>query len=120
MSSHIDLGKEGEEIACDYLLHKGYTLLDRNYRFQKAEVDLIFKDGSQLVFVEVKTRESSYLVEPRLLISRSKQKQIVKASDFYLKDKELDLESRFDVVIIVLNSTEKSLNHIANAFTPIG
>ena len=120
MSDHIDLGREGEDLAMEYLLQKGWTFLDRNYRVQKAEVDLIFRHQEQIIFVEVKARESDYLTDPRLLITRAKQKQIVKVADFYLKSKELDGESRFDVVIIVLNKKTRSIDHIPNAFTAIG
>ncbi len=119
MSSHIDLGKEGEDLAFDFLLQKGWKLLTRNYRFQKAEIDLVMLDDQQIVFIEVKTRESDYLVDPRLLITRGKQKQIIKAADFYLKSNKVDFEARFDVVIIVLNSKQKSLQHISNAFTSL-
>lgn len=119
MSKHIDLGKKGEEMALDFLLKKKYTLLHKNYRYNRGEIDLIFSFNKQMIFVEVKTRESNYLVDPRMLVSLSKQKQIIKVADFYLKQNEIDLESRFDVVVIVINNAEKTMIHYEDAFHPI-
>lgn len=120
MSDHIDLGKEGEDFALEFLVRKGWQLLDRNFRFQKAEVDLIFEHQAEIIFVEVKARESDYLSDPRLMITKSKQKQIIKAADYFLKLREIDLPARFDVVTIIINKKERTINHIANAFTTVG
>lgn len=119
MSKHIDLGKLGEDLAFDFLCSKKYTFADRNYRYKKGEVDLIFIDANQIVFVEVKTRESNYLTDPSMLVSLTKQKQIIKIADYYLKTNEIDLETRFDVVVIICNQKEKTITHYQDAFIPI-
>ena len=68
MSEHNDLGKLGEKLAAEHLRKKGYDILVQNYFFGKAEVDIVARKDNQLVFVEVKTRQSSYLVDPEFMV----------------------------------------------------
>ena len=69
-------GREGERIAVDYLTEKGYRILRRNYRFGRGEIDIIAQDGTELVFVEVKTRRTSAFGEPEEAVTPKKQSQI--------------------------------------------
>lgn len=118
MAEHNDLGKAGEELALSTLLKKGFTLKEKNYRFAKAEIDLIMEDGKDLVFIEVKTRQTAQIGEPYLAVTRSKQKLIIKAAHQYIVSRDLDVNARFDVVSIVLNSYRTDIEHIEGAFTP--
>jgi len=118
MAEHNDLGKAGEALALTALLQKGYTLKEKNYRFSKAEIDLIMDDGKDLVFVEVKTRQTAEIGEPYLAVTRGKQRQLIKAAHHYIVSKDLDVNARFDVVSIVHNSYRTSIEHIEDAFTP--
>ena len=114
-----ELGNIGESIACDALRNKGYNILCRNYFFNKAEVDIIAEKGGQLIFVEVKTRISSYLTDPSLLVSIGKQKQIIRVADQYVKDFFPEREWRFDIIVVITNSEYTSIEHIEDAFYPM-
>ncbi|UKN00694.1 YraN family protein [Paracrocinitomix mangrovi] len=119
MADHNDLGVAGEELAVDFLVNKGHTILSRNYRFQKMEIDIISEWGNMLVVTEVKTRQSSYLTDPNEILSLSKQRFLIKAADQYIKENEIDKDCRFDLVIIVLNEKQKEIEHIEDAFYPM-
>ena len=118
MAEHNDLGKAGEELALAALLKKGFILKEKNYRFIKAEIDLIMSQGDDLVFIEVKTRQTAEIGEPFLAVTRSKQKQIIKAAHHYIVSRDLDVNARFDVVSIVHNSFRTNIEHIESAFLP--
>lgn len=118
MSKASELGKQGEELTCELLRKKGYRIRSRNYSFDRAEVDIVAEKDSMLVFVEVKTRQSDYLSDPSLLVPIKKQKQIIKAADAYIKEHDLSNESRFDIVVAIINSKYRKLDHIEDAFYP--
>ena len=119
MVSTKELGDIGESIACDTLRNKGYKILRRNYIFNKAEIDIIADYDDKLIFVEVKTRISSYLTDPSLLVTLGKQKQIIRAADQYVKDYYPDKEWRFDIIVVITNSEYTSIEHIEDAFYPM-
>ena len=110
----MNLGKYGEGLA------KNYVLVAENYRYERAEVDLIFKDVKEkiLVFVEVKTRRSKTFGEPEESVTESKQEQIIKsAQGFLMGHSEFDeYDKRFDVVSVYVKGNKKEINHIINAF----
>lgn len=114
-----ELGQIGESIACDDLRKKGYTILRRNYIFDHSEIDIVAEYEGRIVFVEVKTRISSYLTDPSQLVSLGKQKQIIKAADQYIKDYYPEREWRFDIVVVITNSEYTSIEHIEDAFYPM-
>jgi putative endonuclease len=118
MAQHNDLGRRGEEMAVQYLLQKGYKVLERNWHFGKEEVDIIATLGVELVVVEVKTRNSAFFGEPQTFVSRSKQQHLVRAAHAYVTRNDHDLEVRFDVIGIVLNALEERLEHVEGAFLP--
>ena len=118
MSNHLDIGLAGEQYACTHLVREGYTILEKNWRYQRAEVDIICTKDSNLVFVEVKTRTSDHLGEPSAAVTRSKQKHIVRAADAYVKQYDGDPDIRFDIIGIIMNSKQKHLEHIEDAFYP--
>ncbi|MCG8573416.1 MAG: YraN family protein [Flavobacteriales bacterium] len=118
MAEHNQLGKSGEELAAKYLKEKGYRVLDRNYRFKGSEVDLFCEFDNQLVVVEVKTRQSSYLAGPEETVSISKQRSIIKVTNQYIMEREIDWECRFDIVSVILNSKELKIDHLEDAFYP--
>lgn len=118
MENHIDLGKKGEIIAQNYLLEKGLELRAANYRFQHLEIDLIFEQDQTLIVVEVKSRNTTEHGQPYEAVTRQKQKQLIKATNQYILQENLDLEVRFDIVSIVFNSDNTyQLEHIEDAFT---
>lgn len=119
MADHNELGKKGEQIAADQLQQKGYLILSRNFRFSHLELDIIAQKDDELVIVEVKTRQSAYLTDPTELISRKKQKDLIKAANHYIDKNQVDLECRFDLIIIVLNKDKTTIEHIEDAFYPV-
>lgn len=119
MESNLDIGANGEKIAKEYLINLGYEFQLANYRFQHLEIDLIFIHENQLIIVEVKSRNSTSFGEPYEAVTRQKQSQIIRATNQYIQEENLDLEVRFDVVSIIFkDSTSYELEHIIDAFVP--
>jgi putative endonuclease len=118
MAEHNDLGRKGEDMALDVLLKKGYSLKERNYRFRKAEIDLIMTTANRLVFVEVKTRQTAEIGEPYLAVTKTKQRQIIQAAHQYIVARDLDMDAQFDIVSIVHNQYRTKIEHIEEAFYP--
>lgn len=116
--NHIELGKAGESLAVELLRSKNHQIITTNYRFGRNEVDIISQDKAEIVFTEVKTRNSTFFGSPAEAISRSKQRQIINVANQYLQKEGVDLEVRFDVIGIILNSNQKEVDHIENAFIP--
>ncbi|NRS88728.1 putative endonuclease [Flavobacterium sp. 7E] len=100
MAAHNDLGKLGEEMAVAFLQKEGYEILDTNWTFQKAEIDIIAKKENILAIVEVKTRSSIAFGLPQDFVSPKKIQLLVKAVDAYVNNKNLDIEVRFDIIAI--------------------
>jgi putative endonuclease len=118
MAEHNELGKKGEDLATHFLKKKGYKILIRNYRFKKLEIDIIAQNKGELIIVEVKTRASRYLAGPEDTVSKSKQRSIITAANQYIEENEIDLETRFDIVSVILNQNETSIDHLIDAFYP--
>ena len=114
--ARLTLGQRGEAIAVAYLQARGYILLETNYRTKLGEIDCIFQDGKELVFVEVKTRTSTKFGDPLEAVGHRKWQQITRVAEQYLAGKKgADCAIRFDVVGIVAGSPPE-INHIENAF----
>jgi putative endonuclease len=116
MASHNDLGKIGEDLAVDFLQKGGYAICERNWRFKKAEVDIIAKKNGVLAVVEVKTRSSNYFGDPQDFIKSKKIKLLVEAVDQYVNSKELDVEVRFDIIAITKQRENFEIVHLKDAF----
>ena len=116
MAQHNDLGKKGEELAIDYLQDNGYTIIEKNYRFIKAEVDVIAQKEGVLVAIEVKTRSSTYFGNPQDFVNPKKIKLLVMAIDNYVIEKDLDVEVRFDIIAVLKNKETYKIHHIEDAF----
>jgi putative endonuclease len=110
-------GSEGEELAAGFLLQKGYRIVERNYRFERAEIDLIARDGDELVFVEVKTRYSERYGTPEESVTPSKVEQLKKAAEGYLHEHQISHQlCRFDVVAIRFVNGKPQIRLIQSAF----
>ncbi|OAD46360.1 YraN family protein [Polaribacter atrinae] len=116
MAEHNELGKKGEKLAIDFLLKNGYKILETNYRYLKAEVDIIAQKGEILAAVEVKTRSSDYFEEPQDAVKAKKIKLLVSAIDYYVVEKDLDVEVRFDIIAIIHHKKETKIEHLEDAF----
>ena len=119
MATHNELGALGEQIAVDYLLERGYQILERNWSNGHKEIDIIAKDSDTLVIVEVKTRRCTYLVEPEASVDVFKQRHLIWAANSYVNRYQYDNDVRFDIIsIIVDKNKEKRIEHIEDAFYP--
>lgn len=116
MAEHNELGKLGEEMAVEYLQKNGYTILDANWTFQKAEVDIIAQKEQILAIIEVKTRSSLEFGLPQDFVKPKKIQLLVKAVDNYVTTKNLDLEVRFDIIAIHKEGKSFVIEHLIDAF----
>lgn len=115
---NILLGKRGEEIAADYLKNKGYQILETNWRYRRAELDLIAMQGAILVFVEVKTRSSDRFGTPESFISRQKENFMAEAANVYMEQIGHEWEIRFDFIAILFTGGRYTIEHFEDAFFP--
>ena len=119
MAFHNFLGEEGEKIAVRYLKSKGYIVYQTNWRFGKLEIDIIAEDGQELVFIEVKTRSSETYGRPEEAVDDVKETAILNAADFYVRDFNLEIEVRFDIISVLMNKNKSKICHIIDAFSGI-
>lgn len=118
MPNNTQKGNQGEEIAHAHLLKLGYYILEKNWRHKHLEIDIIASINNTLVIVEVKLRSNAFFGNPEEFVTLSKQKKLIKAADFYIKENNINWETRFDVVAIIQNTTELKLEHFEGAFYP--
>ena len=116
MAKHNKLGKDGELIAFMILERDGYNILQTNWKYQKAEVDIIAKKDGFLVFIEVKTRSSKKFGKPSDAIDTKKIALYKDAVEGYLEQYPSEDEIRFDVLNIMIGKDETQIEHIPNAF----
>lgn len=116
MAEHNDLGKQGEELAADFLRKNGYEVLETNWVYQKAEIDIIARKEDTLAVVEVKTRSSLDFGLPQDFVTPKKIKLLVKAVDEYVTINDLDAEIRFDIISIYNKKGDFVIEHIVDAF----
>ncbi|MBP0905611.1 YraN family protein [Mariniflexile gromovii] len=116
MAQHNELGKKGELLAVDFLLENGYDIIERNYRFDKAEVDIIAKKDTILAIIEVKTRSTIDFGNPQDFVKPKQIQRLVKAVDEYVTVNGLNVEVRFDIIAIVKQGKTFQIEHLENAF----
>lgn len=115
--SRLDFGKKAENKAKAYLKKQGYTFIEANYFTKDGEIDLIFKDVSTLVFVEVRAKRSLSFGRPEETITQTKIMRCKKAAEKYLYEKgKLNMACRFDVVTVIFDNEKWQLTHYQNAF----
>ena len=126
MAEHNELGKLGEDLAVEYLKKNGYTILNTNWTFQKAEIDIIAKIENTLAIIEVKTRSSLEFGLPQDFVKPKKIQLLVKAVNAYVTEKDLDVNVRFDIIAITASvrpsvpgykeSKSFAIEHLIDAF----
>ncbi len=116
MAEHNELGKLGEEMAVEFLKKEGYTILQTNYTFQKAEIDILAEKAAVLAVVEVKTRSSLDFGLPQDFVKPKKIQLLVKAVDAFVTQNDLDLEVRFDIIAIHKEDKSFVIEHLIDAF----
>lgn len=120
MAAHNDLGRKGETWAKNFLLGRGYVILETNWRFSRAEVDIIARESDcTLVFVEVRTRSSDFYGPPEDSVSLAKQQLLAEAAAAYMRSIQHDWTIRFDLIAIVAPPYHTyRLRHLKDAFFP--
>ena len=113
-----EIGDLGEELAVNFLLQKGFSVLDTKWRYKHLELDIVAMDGPQLVIVEVKTRQSSDYGAPEDFVDRKKQKLLIKAANQYIETHAIDAETRFDIISVIHSGPTPRISHIPDAFYP--
>ncbi|SHF98018.1 putative endonuclease [Flavobacterium segetis] len=116
MAEHNELGKLGEEMAVEFLKKEGYIILETNWTFQKAEIDIIAKKENTLAIVEVKTRSSLDFGLPQDFVKTKKIQLLVKAVDAFVNERDLDFEVRFDIIAIHKEGKSFNIEHLVDAF----
>lgn len=113
-------GRQGEIKAKEYLISKGYDIIKENFRYNRAEVDIIAKDEANkiLAFIEVKSRRNKKFGEPEESVNEQKQKQIINSAEGFLMNETSydNYDKRFDVIAIYSEGNKEIINHIENAF----
>jgi putative endonuclease len=121
----MNVGKRGEDVAAAYLEDQGWRVLDRNYRYERAEIDLVGfepardgKEGGEIVIVEVKARTGRGFGRPEEAVTPEKQRHVARATTAYLHERQLEKAPvRFDVVSVLLEpGREPQVEHFRNAF----
>ena len=116
MATHNELGKKGEDLAVELLQKNSYSILERNWRFKKAEVDIIAQKKGILVIIEVKTRSTSHFGNPQDFVNPKKIRLLVEAINEYVIAHDLDVEVRFDIIAILKRQQTFEIDHIEDAF----
>ena len=116
MAKHNELGKQGEEQAVDFLQKNGYEILETNWIFQKAEIDIIARKEETLAIIEVKTRSSIDFGLPQDFVKPKKIQLLVKAVNEYVIQNQLDVSVRFDIIAIHKNANKFIIDHLEDAF----
>lgn len=110
-------GKAGEDLAATFLECNGFKILERNYRFERGEIDLIAEESDELVFIEVKARSSTVFGSPEDAVTEEKQEQVRAVADGYLFEHDIDNRPcRFDVIAIEFKYGKAEIRHIRDSF----
>jgi len=118
MAEHNELGKDGEAAAVAYLKEKNYRILHTNWRLGSYELDIIARTDDELVIIEVKTRSGGSITNPEDAITNQKIRNIIAATDCYIRCFDIDVPVRFDIISIVGNHPNFEIDHIEDAFYP--
>lgn len=117
MAQHNDFGKKAEDLAVAFLQKNGYKILIRNFRFQKAEIDIIAEKDNLIVVIEVKARSTDAFMLPQEAVTKTKIRLIVSAANHYLEEFNRNQEVRFDIISVLPDEKGKlSIEHITDAF----
>ncbi len=116
MGKHNEFGKEGEQIAVNFLIKKGYEIKYRNYRYLKAEIDVVAQKNNTLCIIEVRSRSPNFIENIAETITKKKIGLLVMGGDHYIIENDLDVEVRFDVITILKNKRIFEVEHLENAF----
>lgn len=112
-----DWGAFAEDRAAEYLRKQGYTILERNLKFNKIEIDIVAQKNQEIVFVEVKARSGEYQ-DPVDAVDRKKRAKMTAGADIYLRRLDQLYQYRFDIITLTGNQQDFTLEHYVDAFMP--
>lgn len=116
MARHNEIGEWGEKMARDYLVSKGYAVMDKNSRVGCGEIDIVAVKGTRIVFVEVKTRSSDF-ADPLDAVDEKKMKRLVRAADAFIRSNKIMHDPQFDIIAVVgVPEGECRIEHYEDAF----
>ena len=122
MAEHNIVGQIGEDTACQIMKKKGYRIAETNWRFGHLEMDIIAINRREIVFVEVKTRTSTFgNKRPEEYVDELKRRRMAAAANAYIKMKQIELVPRFDIIGLLINPATHEIleqTHIEDAFLP--
>lgn len=118
MTKQKEIGDKGEEIAQKYLQNLGYQILETNWHFHHYEIDIIAKDGDELVIVEVKSRTGTAFEHPSEAVGKRKIRFLIEAAEAYIFKTDSHCDTRFDVITIIFLNDQYTLEHYKDAFYP--
>lgn len=117
MADHNEFGKIAEELAADFLIRNQYRILARNFRYLKAEIDIIAEKDDCIVIVEVKARHTDAFLEPQEAVNKKKIKLLISAANYFIEENNIDKEVRFDIISVLPNKQKTlEIHHIIDAF----
>jgi putative endonuclease len=122
MAEHNVVGNIGEEIACQIMRKKGFRIVDTNWRFGHLEMDVIAINKKEIVFLEVKTRTSTFSDKrPEEYVDELKKRRMVAAANAYIKMNNIEQAPRFDIIGLIMNPLTHEIiesTHLEDAFSP--
>ena len=116
MASHNELGKQGEEVAKQFLLDKGYEILAVNWRSGRHEIDIVAQKFNFISVIEVKTRSSNSFGYPETFINRKKMRNLISAADEYLIQHNLNIGVRYEIIALIRKGNTFDIEHFEEAF----
>ena len=116
MASHNEFGQISEDRAVAYLMARGYTIRERNWRIGHKEIDIIAQKGGTIAFIEVKARKNNKYGDPTDAVTDSKIRNIILAANAYVRYHRIDLSARFDIISIIGEPGNQTIEHIEDAF----
>lgn len=119
MAKHIEIGNKGEDLAVEFLISNGYEILHRNWRYRKAEIDIIAKGQHGLVFIEVKTRTSSNFGKPEEFVSNHQEELIFSAAQRFMEKENYNWEIRFDIIAVLVKEQTEWKNYDIKHFKDV-
>lgn len=106
------IGNKGEKLACIFLSNNGYEIIEQNFRYKRAEVDIIAKKESFIIFIEVKTRKNNQYGNPEEFVSERKQELFHEVAEYYLEENVIEFNLRFDIISVM----GEEIEHFKDAF----
>ena len=104
MADHNDFGKLAEDLAIDFLMKNHYKIVARNFRYLKAEIDIIAEKENQIIIIEVKARNTDVFLEPQEAVNKKKIKLLISAANYFIEENNIEKEVRFDIISVLLYS----------------